>query len=150
MAILYPQAFKRSLPAGFDGVFDWDFLRGCFPRGIMPMDFDGVVEINSRWLIFETKDVGKDIPAGQLQALRRLFKFQSFTLVFLWGKSSPEFWQWERPEISGIGPRPCTADLVCQFVSKWAWVANGQMSERYMDFTLLRVVYPKSGGQCPF
>jgi hypothetical protein len=38
--IEYPETFNRSLPAGFDGVFAWDFLRGCFGGPIiMPMDF---------------------------------------------------------------------------------------------------------------
>jgi len=45
MAIKYPDTFMDALPAGFDGVFDWDFLITAFaPTKIQPMDIDGIIE----------------------------------------------------------------------------------------------------------
>jgi len=72
MAILYPERFAQAKPAGFDGVFNWDFLDGCFGKTIRPMDFDGVVERHSNFLIFETKDEGVEIPFGQALTLKNL------------------------------------------------------------------------------
>jgi hypothetical protein len=28
--IVFPERFKQASPAGFDGVFDWDFLEPAF------------------------------------------------------------------------------------------------------------------------
>lgn len=37
--IVFPERFKQASPAGFDGVFDWDFLEPAFGgTKIMPMD----------------------------------------------------------------------------------------------------------------
>ena len=36
--------FDGAKPAGFDGLFEWDWLKGAFGPAIMPMDFDAVVE----------------------------------------------------------------------------------------------------------
>ena len=71
--ILYPDKFKKSLGAGFDGVFNWKWTEGCFgDTKIKPMDFDGVVERYGNYLIFETKDIGKPISLGQLITLNNL------------------------------------------------------------------------------
>ena len=64
-----PERFDEWRPAGFDGLFEWDFLRGAFGPTIQPMDFDAVVERNRHLLVYETKDVGKDVPDGQRRAL---------------------------------------------------------------------------------
>ena len=57
--ILYPEKFKQSLAAGFDGCFDWSWTDGCFGKTrIKPMDFDGVVERKGNLLVFESKDLG--------------------------------------------------------------------------------------------
>jgi hypothetical protein len=38
--------FQDRLPS-------WDWMAGCFPRGIMPTDLDGVVEINGHVLFID-------------------------------------------------------------------------------------------------
>lgn len=87
MAILYPDRFKAAQPAGFDGVFEWDFLVSAFPRNIKPMDWDGVVEINHRFLVFETKEPGREIPGGQEICLKRAVMTGRFTVVIVFGKT---------------------------------------------------------------
>lgn len=90
MAILYPDRFKAAQPAGFDGVFDWDFLLPAFPRRIQPMDWDGVVEINHRFLVFETKEPGLEIPVGQEICLKRAVMTGRFTVIIVFGKTALE------------------------------------------------------------
>jgi len=86
-----PEAFENSKPAGFDGVFDWNWTKGCFGNTkISPMDFDGVVERNCHYLVFETKKLGIDIPDGQKMTLERLREGKSFTVMKIWGKEKPE------------------------------------------------------------
>ena len=86
-----PEAFENSKPAGFDGVFDWSWTQGCFPgTNISPTDFDGVVERNNHYLVFETKKSGADIKPGQKQDLERLREGKSFTVMKIWGKKEPE------------------------------------------------------------
>ena len=89
--ILYPDKFKKSLGAGFDGVFNWKWTEGCFgDTKIKPMDFDGVVERYGNYLIFETKDIGKPISLGQLITLYNLRNAKSFSVFKIWGKEVPE------------------------------------------------------------
>lgn len=78
--------FNEWLPAGFDGQFDWDFLRFSFDRGIMPMDYDACVESKGHRLIFETKDTGGVIPLGQLITLTNEWKIGA-TILLLNGKN---------------------------------------------------------------
>lgn len=85
------KAFAASLPAGYDGRFDWDYLDGCFGETkIMPMDWDGVVERKGNFIVFETKNIGAQIPQGQLITLERAWRLGVFTIVFKWGKTEPE------------------------------------------------------------
>jgi len=84
--INHPINFNNSVAKDFDGVFEWDYLEGVFPRGIMPMDWDGVVELEGNFLVFETKDVGIEVPQGQLMALTRATKLAPITVIVIWGK----------------------------------------------------------------
>ena len=73
--ILYPEAFRRNEPAGFDGVFDWDCLiqweRQFNPRSkIKPTDQDAVVERKGFLLKFETKEPGVPLDWAQATALK--------------------------------------------------------------------------------
>jgi len=81
--IKYPEAFKASLPAGYDGIFDWSFLLPIFKgTKITPMDIDALVERHGRILIFETKQPDKDVPSGQVGALETLLRLgQGFVCV---------------------------------------------------------------------
>ncbi len=89
--IKYPHAFTTSKPAGYDGLFDWTWTKGCFGNGnITPMDFDGVVERKGHYIVFETKNLGVEISDGQKRCLDGLRYAKSFTVVKIWGKKEPE------------------------------------------------------------
>ena len=92
-SIYAPAAFLDSLPAGFDGVFDWAWvtmaIQAATRPSIRPMDIDCHVEVNGHHLIFETKDAGKEVPSGQRRALLAYWAKGYTTVVFLWGKSQP-------------------------------------------------------------
>lgn len=91
-SIKHPETFLKSPAAGFDGVFDWSFTDGCFGKTkITPMDFDGVVERNGNFLVFETKAVGVPVPKGQMITYKTAHKLGCFTVVFIEGKQTPEF-----------------------------------------------------------
>lgn len=49
---------------------NWSYLKGAFPRGIIPTDLDAIVEINGWFLILENKFLSGDLAVGQ----RRLFE----------------------------------------------------------------------------
>ncbi len=96
MTVLYPAAFRRSPAAGFDGVFEWDFLMPAFEgTKIMPMDFDGVVERNRRFLVFETKEGNKPIPDGQRLTLERAVETGPWTVIVLRAKRPEDVSGWE-------------------------------------------------------
>jgi len=93
MVALYNEdAFQRSPSAGFDGIWDWDFLKGAFGPTIMPMDIDALVERRGHFVIFETKKTGVEIPQGQKIALGKLIELGRghITLIVVFGKSVTE------------------------------------------------------------
>jgi hypothetical protein len=121
--IEYPEAFDRSLPAGFDGVFEWDFLRGCFGPTIMPMDFDAVVERKGNFLVFETKDAGVPIKDGQRRTLTELIKRPHFTVIILRGKREANidgFTVWQKGRVSRH-PHADADDLRAYCTAWFAW-----------------------------
>lgn len=79
--IHHQATFDRDLPAQYDGVFMWDFLKGVFGPSIMPTDFDGVVERHGHFLVFETKDIGARPTEGQEIAFRALVADPRFTVL---------------------------------------------------------------------
>ena len=89
MTIHSPRRFREAPAAGFDGVFDWDFILPAFrPTNIKPMDFDGVVERGGQFLVFETKaHEGCEVPRGQKLTLEAAVRTGFFTVVFLYGKT---------------------------------------------------------------
>lgn len=89
--IKHPRTFIDSPAAGFDGVFNWEWTKGCFGDGkITPMDFDGVVERKGNFIVFETKAAGVPIPKGQLLTLQRAHELGAFTIMLIHGKQQPE------------------------------------------------------------
>jgi len=89
--IKHPNTFLNSPAAGFDGVFDWSWTKGCFSNNnITPMDIDGMVERRGHFLVFETKGVGVPVPKGQLFTFESLYATGNFTIIFIEGKNSPE------------------------------------------------------------
>ncbi len=57
------------------------------------MDFDGVVERHGHYIVFETKEVGKEIPQGQLITLEGLRSPKDFCVMKIWGKNEPEHFE---------------------------------------------------------
>lgn len=66
----------------------YGFLKGTFPRGILPTDIDGEVELNGNFLRFEFKHDSAlrngRIPKGQLKCFEQLKQTGLFT-IFLTG-----------------------------------------------------------------
>jgi len=90
-SILYPETFDKSKPAGFNGIFDWSWTKGCFGNtNIKPMDFDAVVERFRHYLVMESKEEGKEIPQGQLITLNNLYIAKDFHVMKIWGKYEPK------------------------------------------------------------
>lgn len=55
-----------------DALPSWDWFLDAFPRGIVPTDVDGFVEINDNLLFLEEKGAGAQSPMGQRIALKAL------------------------------------------------------------------------------
>jgi hypothetical protein len=130
----YRTAFEGSLPAGFDGEFNWDWMRNLFPRGIMPMDFDGVIEIGGHFGVFETKDYGVPIPKGQYHTLSRLGA--EWYVFFIEGKDSPLTlrkmnrgrWRLDRKWVASIEEAQVWEGVedISQEIARWAkWADRG-------------------------
>lgn len=111
--IKHPDAFDKSQwhivcpycmeTIGFDGIFHWGWTQGCWGKGnIAPTDFDGVVERHGHFLVFETKDIGKDIPAGQQRAFDNLLKAKSFCVMKIWGKQEPTHFEFQWADRKGL------------------------------------------------
>lgn len=91
-----PEGFNSSPSAGFDGVFDWDFLLPAFaPTKIAPMDLDAVIERGGKFLVFETKKGETEIPRGQIITLERLVETGPFTVIILRAKTASEITGWD-------------------------------------------------------
>ena len=130
--ILYPERFQQAEPAGFDGVFDWDFLLPAFYKTkIQPMDIDAVVERRGKILLFETKEPGKDIPLGQKITLERfiLIGKGDICLFLVYGKTEREIncmqeWHYLRGRINKLNKISCDAAYVLKRVTDWFNWAN--------------------------
>ena len=126
MAIKYPRRFKEATPAGFDGVFDWDFLLPAFTgTKIEPMDIDCVVERHGKFLLFETKEPGVPIPKGQQITLKTLVYLGrgAIHLIVLYGKYPSEIndieeWYYHKGQIQ-IKSLKCNAEQVLAKVNDW-------------------------------
>ena len=97
-----PDFFDQSLPAGFDGVFEWSTLSSrVFPKfsGEDFMDIDSVMEKNGRFLHFETKSKFSKIPMGQQITINAYHKLGCVTYIFLLFESDEK----NLNKIAGIG-----------------------------------------------
>jgi hypothetical protein len=103
--IKYPETFDKSqcqitcpncaCEFPFVGIFDWWWVIQAIKSEnikskITPMDFDGVIERNNHFLVFETKDEGVKISRGQQITLEALQNAKSFYVMKIWGKSQPK------------------------------------------------------------
>jgi hypothetical protein len=129
--IRYLDKFYKSPAAGFDGIFNWDFLKPAFsPTKIEPMDIDAIIERNCKFLIFETKDSGIPVPDGQQITLNRLASIGPFTVILLWAKSPETINGWDvwfkgargvcKKHVEG------NSDDLTNFVRRWFIWASAQ------------------------
>lgn len=130
--IKYPKTFEGAKPAGFDGLFDWDFLELVFEgTKIMPMDIDAVVERKGKLLIFETKSEFKDIPYGQIITFERLLTIGNgdIHVMIIYGKTADSIvgmdeWYY-KSKIIKVGIARCDSHHVIERVMAWFKWANG-------------------------
>lgn len=123
-----PEAFIISkMPQ----VYGW--LKGAFPRGILPTDIDGEVEIQGHFLRFEFKHEtalrNARIPKGQYQSLKSLINTGRFTVLLIGtnDKGEPtcsETW-YHNKIVSPLSD--CNRQDVFSFCSRWAeWAQSTQ------------------------
>ncbi len=76
---------ERFLQAKMPQVYGW--LRGAFPRNILPTDVDGEVEINGYFLRLEFKHESAlrngRVPKGQLMCFKSLIETGKFTVMLI-------------------------------------------------------------------
>lgn len=109
--------FQANLPS-------WDWMRGCFPRGIMPTDVDGMVEIRGSVLFIEQKRPGASLSNGQRIALKTLAAKDRTTVLCLRSTLDGAY---ECIVFDGTPPtgwRHCTREQVQAWLSHWAETAE--------------------------
>jgi hypothetical protein len=110
------------------GIWDWAILDGCFGKtGIKPTDIDGCIERKTHCLYLETKDLGVEVPLGQLITFHS-FVAKGDSVLVIWGtKNQPK-------EIMVLSPRHpsglmyCNANLdkLRELVAAWfEWADKG-------------------------
>ena len=124
-----PAAFLASkMPMCFG------YLKGCFPRGILPTDVDGEVEINGNWLRLEYKHENAlrrgYLPKGQLKSFLKLTRICPFT-VFYSGVSDcgeiTELCIYRNGQLTKK-ISPCTTEEFKKLCKRWADWADSQGS----------------------
>ena len=143
--IRHPDTFRKHQPAGFDGAFDWSWTAGCFGNTkIEPMDFDGVVERKGNFIVFETKNVGKAIPQGQMMTLNELWHRGGVTLLFVYGKMKFEKATYilakkklRREQVSG---KITDLDSARKFVKDWYEYADRHPFKPLQEEIIIKVV----------
>lgn len=92
----------RSKEKMLESIWEWDFLNGCFLRGIKVGDVDGIVECSGVFLVLETKNPGAPQPVGQRFLYEAMVKTGLFTVIYIWGKvNKPEAMEILSPEVWG-------------------------------------------------
>lgn len=113
-------AFASALPAGYDGEFLWDWLSPAFGGRIEPMDFDAVVEIGGRFLIFETKADGVELPQGQRIALEAIARLPEVVVLVVQGKTPETISGWEAWHGDERRRYNGDADALYGYCERWA------------------------------
>lgn len=92
----------------------WNWEAGVFPRGIISMDVDKLVEVNGHHLYVEEKTHGAPTEPAQLQCLVSAARKPNSTLIVVWSNGpdtdthawevfTSENWNGENPENSLVG-----------------------------------------------
>lgn len=100
---------------------DWGDIIAQFPRGIIPTDIDGMVEINGRFLFLEEKSMpGASMSGGQQKALARLSHLPGVTVMVFRPGRHAELDVLEMNERGATGFQPCDrADFLAR-IGEWA------------------------------
>lgn len=64
---------------------NFDVFKGCFPRGCVPTDLDGIIEIGGHFLVIEWKNPGGKVSGGQQWTFEDMVKLKSHTVMVLHG-----------------------------------------------------------------
>lgn len=108
----------------------YSYLRGIFPRQILPTDIDGEIELNGHYLRLEFKEENlirsSNLPMGQKLAFCRLVRDKKFTL-FLIGHDNLgaiKVMRWVMPgKNNGLKTGiidPCNEQRLAQACKNWA------------------------------
>lgn len=123
----------RSRQACAAALWDWGFLKGDFPRGILPMDIDGMVEIEGRFLAIEAKPLGPGgkMPYGQRLAYERLAKKEDFTVVVIYGEARSYDIQYMKVLGKHKKPVACDIEDFRDFCKRWGeWASDNPSAVR--------------------
>jgi len=127
--INHPRAFENSPAADYDGVFDWGWTRGClWNPSVTPTDWDGVIERNGYFIVFETKNPGAPIKDGQWYALKSAHALGVVTIMTIYGKAVPQDGFIWRPGALMTTPESGEAwagiEQARRLVSEWSSAVN--------------------------
>jgi hypothetical protein len=99
--------------------WEFDLFDDCFDNGISFMDIDGIVEVNGKFIVLETKSKQiQYIPTGQLRTYDALRKTGLFTILFGFGDTNkPErYWLWTKErKVKG----ECDLDSFKSIIRNW-------------------------------
>jgi len=109
----------------------YSYLDGAFPRGILPTDIDGEVEINGHFLRFEFKHEnclksGK-LPEGQLRYYEALVRLGKFTIFYVGhdDRHDPTLLQQWNENGKKYPPHPCDYKRLYEACERWSSFAEG-------------------------
>lgn len=123
--IKQPEAF---LIAKMPQVYSW--LKGAFPRGILPTDIDGEVEINGHFLRIEFKHESAirngRVPKGQHKALKALISTGKFTVLLVGtsDKGIPSCFETWYPNGKVESLKDCGPDDIWNLCNRWSAYAE--------------------------
>lgn len=113
---------------------NWEWMRGAFPRGIMPMDVDGLVEVGGRFLVIDHKRPLADFTRGALTALRRLSDLPEVTVLGLRAAAGGNGYEYAILAGADTGPPvwwPASREWLYGGLQRWAEAAAaGQAARR--------------------
>jgi hypothetical protein len=102
----------------------WDYMDGCFPRGIIPTDVDGMVEINGSFLFLEEKRANACPPPGQLAALKSLSRLDRVHVALLRPSAVSEMQLLVLRNGCGTGWQDVTREDIRWWLAKWGDAAD--------------------------
>lgn len=102
-----------------DSLPSWDYFDGCFPRGIIPTDVDGMVEINGHFLFLEQKRSATAIPTGQLKALQALSRLPRVHVALIRPGQRSGMQLLVLRDGSGTGWQDVTQDDIRWWLAQW-------------------------------